>query len=149
VCNWLDGSDADDQDLDGHDAGSDYFYVKIRDYYRRRKEQELSISYYSGGKGHFYKKEKHKMNRFAFGGHVESLTELHYVEKYVEKNHDNTTDPDYIFVKFGSDNFREFANEDGDMKEYARGVLAWTEDEWDANEPLLFHVKGEFIIVWS
>jgi hypothetical protein len=150
VCNFLtDGTDADEQELNGKTIGTDYFYFYMEEAIRGGETVDVTIARYPDHKGHIVKKGTSKTPGI-YRGIVKTSAELGYMKTYMKKNNtiDNMTEPDYLFVMYGANDFEPFSDENGNVKEYCRGVLKATvpiriptESHWS--------VQIQFPEVWS
>ncbi len=144
------GTDADTYELDGYTAGEDYCYMYLDRIINDPHDQKGDISYYWGGEGYFLREEEiHEP--FVVAGYVISRTELKNFKEWYRRSFDNSSDPDYLCIKYGTNDYYPFYDEDKAPWEYARG---WCKrlpsiKQNSSDESTFYRITVEFHVVWD
>lgn len=134
VLNWLATSgDPENYDLDDGTEGEDYCRFKIPMAIMNSIDSIGEITTLLGGKGHVFKEDS-QLEVIGVDGEVETRADLLKIKTYQNISKSSTNAIDYLVIKYGTNDYFPFVDEDHAAQEYARGWfktiqrLTWSED---------------------
>ena len=141
--------DADEFELNGKSAGGDYCYITNP----LSKRESLDIAgektIFQGGEGYFLRYDK-ITEIIRCRGYVKNRTELKYIKEWLAKRQDETTDSDYLCIKYAASDYYPFYDENGGFWEYAKGwCKQYPSIIWNDQENQVYQVEIVFHVVWE
>lgn len=149
IADYLTDGNADNQELDGKTEGVDYILIDAPKNWSVSGKIDFIGDDYTGQEGYFMRWDKN-LKVYKIFGQVDDQATGDLIEKYVARQNDNGSAPEYLFYRRSStvNDFKKgyFGSTE---YEYNRGLIANHNVTWDESSNRVVHVMIEFKVVWK